>query len=323
MNSESDYPISNHLLLSELRLTIDSVIMLIDNASGQSDSFEVVESNTVDEANSKMQATDAIKFMIFSKIENSGGSELKATLETENSGGSELKATLETENSGGSELKATLEVHYNRHSNMIKYCSYIISPQSTEIETQGELYDFLMIALCPSLCLIRSIMYLIETCKKGMDPKQVDKELSISILSEEDTPNNILFCIKGRNAFLNIRLSSDQSHLTCFLNGNLDHRIQLPSISSHEKNFDSLEWGFENKAPHSKTSEGMRIIFGLLGIDYVKNILISYAIQQQQINSLKMERLHLSDASSSDGEEHHHKRANNTHKKRNESIHIG
>jgi hypothetical protein len=306
MNSESDYPISNHLLLSELRLTIDNVIMLIDNASGQSDSFEVVESNTVDEANSKMKATDAIKFMIFSKTDSSSSS---------------------SENSGGSKLKATLEVHYNRQSNMIKYCSYIISPQSTEIETQGELYDFLMVALCPSLCLIRSIMYLIETCKKGMDPKQVDKELSISIQSDEHTPNSIIFCIKGRYAFLNIRLSNDQSHLTCFLNGNLDHRIQLPSISSHEKNFDSLEWGFDgthhaNRAPHSKTSEGMRIIFGLLGIDYVKNILISYAIQQQQINSLKMERLHLSDASS-DGEEHHHKRANNTQKKRNESIHIG
>ena len=289
MNSDIDFPISNHLLLSELRLTIDSVIMFIDNASGQSDSFHVVESVKTLGHNSQMQTIKSMKFIIFSKT----GSEMVG-------GGSS--------SSSSSLPKATLEAHYNLYSNVIISCSYISSKSismNSELQTQGDLYDFLILTLCPSLCLIRSIMYMIETCKKGMDPKQVDKNLDISILNEEKTPN-IIFCVKGQNAFVNIRLSKDQSHLVCFLNGNLENGVRLPSISSYDPEMSCLERAFDkteekNRVPHPKTSEGMRIVFGLLGIDYV---LRSYEIQQQRIDSLNVADLELSDASSDDGEQH-------------------
>jgi hypothetical protein len=267
MNSESDFPISNHLLLSELRLTIDSVITFIDNASGQNDSFEVTE--TVQ----PLLKYQAIKFVIISRI---------------------------------SQSNATLEAHYDKYSHVIANCSYLplkSSMKNIELKTQGDLYDFLLITLCPSLCLLRSIMYMIETCKKAIDPAEVDRQLHISISSsdEDKTLPNLTFCVKGQNAFVDIRLSRDQSHLVCFLNGNVHEQTHLPSIISPSKK-GYLEWAFdksndEHKVPHPKTSEGMRIIFGLLGIDYVKKVLQTYEIKQQQIDSLKMAKLELSDAS--------------------------
>ena len=268
MNSESDFPISNHLLLSELRLTIDSVIMFIDNASGQNDSFEVTE--TVQ----PLLKYQAIKFVIISRI---------------------------------SQSNATLEAHYDKYSHVIANCSYLplkSSMKNIELKTQGDLYDFLLITLCPSLCLLRSILYMIETCKKAIDPAEVDRQLHISISSsdEDKTLPNLTFCVKGQNAFVDIRLSRDQSHLVCFLNGNLHEQTHLPSIIPPSKKRGYLEWAFdksndEHKVPHPKTSEGMRIIFGLLGIDYVKKVLQTYEIKQQQIDSLKMAKLELSDAS--------------------------
>jgi len=125
----------------------------------------------------------------------------------------------------------------------------------TRISTVGDFLDYLFWSLCPSLCAIRSIMYMMESCKKAMNSENFDGNLVFSIdkdkkkgegeaagASDDDYDDDddddddyyenqhISFFIYRGSDFVQIKIAPDLTHLICFPNGDLTQEIVLPQI---------------------------------------------------------------------------------------------
>jgi len=119
---------------------------------------------------------------------------------------------------------------------------------NAKIKSTGDFLDYLFWSLCPSLCAIRSIMYMVESCKKAGnhhndDSSQLfifsidkDEEEGGGIISEDgdddDDNEHISFYIYLENNFLQIKIAPDLTHLICFPNGKKDKIIFLPQVHS-------------------------------------------------------------------------------------------
>jgi hypothetical protein len=169
---------------------------------------------------------------------------------------------------------ASITAHINAHTHLVKKCTCFFENKVVELTSKGDMMDYLFLSLCPSMCIVRSIMYMIEICKYGMDPLKVDDQLRV------DTKTNLTqtnICIYGKDdAFVELQLSRDLSHFVCFPNGKERGIPFKPFLSientAHawylEKAFANQHSDNKNAVPCPQTLQAMEIIFNLIGVDY-------------------------------------------------------
>lgn len=173
-------------------------------------------------------------------------------------------------------MVASITVYISKHTSLVQKCTCFFENNDVELTSKGDLMDYLFLCLCPSMCIVRSIMYLIETCKHAMDPTGVDNQLRVST---KTSPTQTNICIYGKdNAFVELQLSSDLSHFVCFPNGDREKRgipfqpflsiENTPYTWYLEKAFANQHNDNTNAVPCPQTLQAMGIIFSLIGVDY-------------------------------------------------------
>jgi len=126
--------------------------------------------------NSSMEDLDKVKDVVngvVKIIENSSGKNKRFHIvETKNAGrGKKTKTNLEIfqiSHSDASEKKRA-HVKIMDGATAAEPCLVYTCMRTTnaKIKSTGDFLDYLFWSLCPSLCAIRSIMYMVESCKKA------------------------------------------------------------------------------------------------------------------------------------------------------------
>ena len=209
--------------------------------------------------NSSMEDLDKVKDVVrdvVKIIENSSGKNKRFRITETNAGrGKKTETNLEIfqiSHSDGLEKKKA-HVKITDGATAAKPCSVYTCMQTTnaKIKSTGDFLDYLFWSLCPSLCAIRSIMYMVESCKKAGNHNNgdsshlfvfsIDKDeeeggiISYNDGSGDDDDNeHISFYIYLENNFLQIKIAPDLTHLICFPNGkkDTDQIIILPQVHS-------------------------------------------------------------------------------------------
>jgi hypothetical protein len=174
---------------------------------------------------------------------------------------------------------ASIMAYIDESTDLVKKCTCLFEENVVELTSKGDLIDYLFLSLCPSMCIVRSIMYLIEICKLGMDPKSLDNQLRVSTKANDQNPAQTNICIYGKGtAFVELQLSSDMSHFVCFPNGRKKGIPFQPFLSIEntpyawylEKAFANQHTDNLNAVPCPQTLQAMEIIFNLIGVEYAQ-----------------------------------------------------
>jgi hypothetical protein len=237
MSSHSDFSIALVLNVSDLVHTAQEVIDVIEKASGQSKIFQIYHQTYPNDSSDPSLSVDVFKI-------RSKNVKLSA---------------------------ATFITASKKDSDVIQKCSCMFESKIVNIDTKGDFTDYLFMALCPSMCIIRSIAYAIENCKKGMEHADVDKQLKLTSKGE----NPVTYCVQGKSEFVDLKLSKDLSHFVCFPNGQARYKIQLPNIAfpTSKDNGEYLENSFKqignnhSNSTHSpQIGQALTTIFSTIGV---------------------------------------------------------
>ena len=178
---------------------------------------------------------------------------------------------------------ARITARVDQHTHLVQKCSCFFEKNVVELTSKGDLMDYLFLSLCPSMCIVRSIMYMIETCKYGMDPEKVDSQLRVETKTNSTQTN--IFIYGKDNAFVELQLSSDLSHFVCFSKEN-KRGISFPPFLSIEniphtwyleKAFANHNNDNKNAVPCPQTLQAMETIFNLIGVDYATKTHTQYS----------------------------------------------
>ncbi len=215
MNTEDRLYNSSMEDLDKVRDVVNGVVKIIENSSGKNKRFHITETNA---GKGKKTKTHLEIF----QISHSDGSEKKKA---------HVKIT------DGATAAEPLSVYT------------CMQTTNAKIKSTGDFLDYLFWSLCPSLCAIRSIMYMVESCKNAGNHNNDDSsQLFIFSIDKDDDEEgggddddddyydneHISFYIYLENNFLQIKITPDLTHLICFPNGkrDTDQIIILPQVHS-------------------------------------------------------------------------------------------
>ena len=243
---------------------------------------------------------DIIKF-----IAKVSGSSLLFDIEEVSLGDKAMKFTLrEKKLLQGSKPKAyhiNFNVQYNINNHIIEMCSCIFKKnlltfnnptfvddhfhQKTQnkiiLLTKDDLLDASLTALCPCLSLIRTLIY-ISRCSRFVSPT-FQNQIDVLALRDVSNPKKIVFKVQGNNPnkCVYLKLATTANHLTCHYKKCDARGMPLPSFQDSASDSDiplyyiehAFAYNDENAneaVPHKHTSQALRRIFGLLGLDLIK-----------------------------------------------------
>jgi hypothetical protein len=261
------------LNLYKFRLLLDDIIKFIASVS---------ESNLLFDIKEVSQSDEAMKFAIH-EVGLIQGSRMHTKVD-----------------------RISFKVHYDINTHIIEKCDCILNKSTSTLNiptfvddhfhqksktkiilsTREDLLDASLTALCPCLCLIRTLIY-ISRCSSFISPT-FQNQMDVLALRDVSNPNKIVFKVKGSDpskcVYLKLETKGSTNHLTCHYKKCDARGMSLPSFQDNDNDTgDSdtpiyyIEHAFayndENVSeavPHKRTSQALRHIFGLLGLDLIK-----------------------------------------------------
>jgi hypothetical protein len=197
------------------------------------------------------------------------------------------------------------KIQYNINTHIIEKCNCILkkspptfivstfvddhfhqkSQTKIMLSTKEDLLDASLRSLCPCLGLIRTLIY-ISRCSSFVSPT-FQNQIDVLALRDMSNPKKVIFKVKGNNpnkcVYLKLATTGGVHQLTYHYQKRDTRGIPLPSFQDNDdiSDIDTPLYLIENAfayndenvnetVPHKHTSQALRHIFGLLGLDPIK-----------------------------------------------------